>query len=44
MNGSLDLKIHLSEKKVAHLIYPDNVNEKDIQILKLQLEALALTL
>jgi len=44
INGSVDLKIHLTEKKVAHLIYPDNVNERDIQILKLQLEALALTL
>jgi len=44
MNGSVDLRIHLSEKKFARLIYPDNLNEKDIQILKLQLEALALTL
>lgn len=44
INDSVDLKIHLSEKKVAHLIYPGNVNERDIQILKLQLEALALTL
>lgn len=44
INGSIDLKIHLSERKIAHLIYPDNVNEKDIQILKLQLEALSLTL
>lgn len=44
MNGSTNLKIHLSEKKIAHLIYPDNFNDRDIQILKLQLEALALTL
>ena len=44
INGSIDFKILLSERKVAHLIYPENLNEKDIQILKLQLEALALTL
>ncbi|HEY5327757.1 MAG TPA: hypothetical protein VIJ27_12210 [Mucilaginibacter sp.] len=44
INGTIDLKIHLSEKKIARLIYPEKMNEKDIQILKLQLEALALTL
>lgn len=44
MNDSVELKIHLSEKKMAFLTYPGSVNEKDIQILKLQLEALALTL
>jgi len=26
------------------LVYPENVNEKDIEIMKLQIEALALTL
>jgi hypothetical protein len=44
INNSRDMPIYLSEKKIAHLIYPENLNEKDIQILKLQLEALALTL
>ena len=44
MNNSKEIQMQLSEKKVAYLIYPDNFNERDIQILKLQIDALALTL
>lgn len=44
INGSVNIKIRLSEKKIAHLIYPENINEKDIQIMKLQIDLLALTI
>jgi len=44
INGSVNIKIRLSDRKIAHLIYPENITDRDIQILKLQLEALALTL
>ncbi|PHJ51300.1 hypothetical protein VF04_38125 [Nostoc linckia z7] len=38
------LPIRLTEGKRAYLSYPSGLNEKDIAILKLQLESLALTL
>jgi hypothetical protein len=44
INRSVDITIRLSEKKMAFLKYPENINEKDIQILKLQLDQLALTI
>jgi len=44
MNDSITLKIHLTQKKFAQLVYPGDINEKDIQILTHYLEALALTL
>ncbi len=44
INGKVEIVIRLTEKKIARLVYPDGINEKDIQILKLQLEQLALTL
>jgi hypothetical protein len=36
------LKIPLTEKKSAYLIYPSNINSKDIEILKKQIEVLEL--
>lgn len=40
----IKIVIRLSEKKLAHLIYPDTINAKDIQILKMQIDLLELTL
>lgn len=44
MNGKVETTIRLTEKKVARLVYPDTINQKDIQILKMQIDLLALTL
>lgn len=37
-----NIKIPLSEKKVAYLAYPNNINKKDIQILRAQIDLLEL--
>ncbi|WP_420147198.1 hypothetical protein [Spirosoma sp.] len=42
-SNTLEVTIHLTERKVARLIYPDNMKEKDLKILTLQLEQIALT-
>jgi hypothetical protein len=44
INTEEKLTIKLSEKKLAYLLYPTGLNEKDIKILKMQIEALELTL
>lgn len=44
MSGKLDVTIRLTERKEAHLVYPSTINAKDIQILKMQIDLLELTI
>lgn len=42
--GKIKITIPLSGKKAAVLVYPENINAKDIKILSMQIEQLALTI